>query len=666
VSDEPLSAGPSSSGSDELWPRDPLLARSISDVIVTLTLDLRPLSVTPSVERLLGFTPQQFVGRPLRELMAPDSAAIAEAALAEELARESDPSADPLRSRTIDLELRRSNGTFVWSEAQVSFIRSGAGRPSAVAAVVRDISAWRAAQERVRESEERLRQIIDLVPHFVFAKDLEGRFLLVNRAVAEAYGTTVEELTGRTDADFARSEEEVRHFRGDDLEVIESGQPKLIPEERITDARGNVRWLQTVKIPFTTAGSGLPAVLGVATDISEQRHAEERLRASEEQLRHDQKMRAIGQLAGGVAHDFNNLLTVILGNVQTMLDALAPGAQWRAQVEQIGHAAERAAALTRQLLAFSRKQLLTPVELELDGVVREAEQMLRRLIGEPITLSTALAAPYERVRIDRGQLDQILFNLTVNARDAMPEGGSLRFETAVETLASGAAAELGVEPGSYLRLAVVDSGEGMDRETRNRAFEPFFTTKPGSTGLGLSTVYGIVHGCGGAIAMTTSPGRGTRVDVYLPRIDWAAASPADPTPSRPSRGGETVLVVEDEAAIRQLLQVTLDTYGYRVLQAPDGESALQLLADSSEPVDLLLTDVVLPGMSGPKLAETLADERGRLAVLFMSGYPQDMLGGKPELPAHVAFIAKPFKPRDLATRVREVLDARGRAGRDPA
>ncbi len=666
MSDDPLPAGPSPSGSDELWPRDPQLARSISDVIVTLTLDLRPLSVTPSVERLLGFTPHQFVGRRLLDLMTPESAAIAEAALAEELARESDPNADPLRSRTLDLELRRSDGTSVWSEAQVSFVRSGDGRASAVAAVVRDISAWRAAQERVRESEERLRQIIDLVPHFVFAKDREGRFLLVNRAVAEAYGTTVEELTGRTDADFARSQEEVRHFRTDDLEVIESGRPKVIPEERITDARGQVRWLQTVKIPFTTAGSGLPAVLGVATDISERRHAEERLRASEEQLRHDQKMRAIGQLAGGVAHDFNNLLTVILGNVQTMLDALAPGAQWRGHVEQIGHAAERAAALTRQLLAFSRKQLLTPVELELDGVVRETEQMLRRLIGEPIALSTALAAPYERVRIDRGQLDQILFNLTVNARDAMPEGGSLRFETAVETLAGRAAAELAVEPGDYLRLAVVDSGAGMDRETRDRAFEPFFTTKPGGTGLGLSTVYAIVHGCGGAIAMTTSPGRGTRVEVYLPRIAWPTAAAADPTPTQPPRGGETVLVVEDEAAIRQLLQVTLDTYGYRVLQAPDGESALQRLAGSDEPVDLLLTDVVLPGMSGPKLAETLAGERGNLAVLFMSGYPQDMLGGRPELPAHVAFIAKPFKPRDLAARVREVLDARGRAGRAPA
>ncbi len=639
------------------WPRDLQLARSISDVIVQLGLDLEPLAVSPSVERLLGHSVEEFVASDLSRILPPEALEKARQLLREELARDEEPAVDPLRSRTVDLELRRRDGTTVWGEAQVSFVRDGGGKAVAIAAVVRDISAWRDAQERLRRSEERLRQIIDLVPHFVFAKDAEGRFLLVNRALAEVYGTTVEELTGRTDADFARSQNEVRRFLADDLEVISSGRPKLDIEEKITDASGGLHYLQTMKIPFTSADGGAPAILGVSTDITERRLAEERLRASEEQLRQDQKMRAIGQLAGGIAHDFNNLLTVILGHVQTMLETLAPGERWQSEAMQIGNAAERAAALTRQLLAFSRKQLLAPVDLELDSVVRETEQMLRRLIGETIELTSALGSPFERVRIDRGQLDQILFNLTVNARDAMPAGGTLRFETAPARLEGALAERLQAAPGDYLRLSVIDAGHGMDEEIRSRAFEPFFTTKPGGTGLGLSTVYAIVEGARGSIALTTALGSGTRVDVYLPRLAFAPRVEPAPGAAGVPRGGETVLVVEDEEAIRRLLADTLDAFGYRVLPAGDAEEAITHL-DSGIAIDLLLTDVVLPGMTGPKLVEALAARGATPAVLFMSGYPQDMLGEHSPLPDRAGFVSKPFKPRDLAARVRELLDRR--------
>ncbi len=634
-----------------------VLAQHISDVIVTLDLQLRANYVTPSVERLLGYSTGEVFGMRLRDILTRESYRVGAALLAEELAREGQAKADPHRSRTVDLELRRKDGSTVWAEVKVSFVRDADGRARGMVAVVRDISAWREAQQALRRSEERLRQIIDLVPHFVFAKDIDGRFLLVNQAVAEVYGTTVEELTGKTDADFAQSDEEVRHFRADDLEVIQSGRPKLIREERITDSTGRTRHLQTVKIPFTTAGTGTPAVLGVATDITERKQAEEKLEEREEQLRQVQKMRAIGQLAGGLAHDFNNLLTVVLGNVQPLLDALAPGERWRAEAEQILYAAERAAALTRQLLAFSRRQLLTPAVLDVNQVVTETEQMLRRLIGERIELETQLDPDLGRVRADRSQIEQVLINLTVNARDAMPHGGRLRFETANEEVgAERAATTLGVAPGAYVRLSAADTGCGMDAETRARAFEPFFTTKEQGTGLGLATVYGIVEGGGGGALLVSEPGRGTRVDIYLPRVEAEVARAPAVEPAGAPRGSETVLLVEDEPAIRSLLRNVLQSFGYTVLEAADGEAALAVGAEHRGGIDLLLTDVVMPRTSGRQLAEELTAADPRPRVLFMSGYPEEILEHGEALEPGAQFIAKPFTPLELIRKVRAVLD----------
>ena len=633
--------------------RDPqsgelLLARFVPDVIVTLDLDLRLRSVTPSVERLLGFTAEELVHQPLSLLVTPPGLAHAWKLLSRELAKDGSPGSDPMRAQTLDLELCRKDGTTVWTETQLSFARGSDGRPNAVIAVARDISGWRAAREALRRSEERLRQIIDLVPHFIFAKDPEGRFFLVNRAVAEAYGTTVEELTGRTDADFARSAEEAQRFRADDLEVIASGRPKLIDDEPITDARGEVRHLQTVKIPFTTADAGTPAVLGVATDITERVRAEARLRESEEQLRQDQKMRAIGQLAGGLAHDFNNLLTVILGNVEPMLSAIPAGERWRQEAEQIRHAAERAAALTGQLLAFSRKQVVSPTILDLNAVVRETEQMLMRLIGEHIQLSTDLAEVLPMVRLDRSQIEQVLFNLTVNARDAMPDGGELHFAT---SLAGG-----GTET-ELLRLSVRDSGGGMDDETRARAFEPFFTTRGQGTGLGLATVYAIVEQCGGTISLGSAPGKGTTVEILLPGVVSPADVPPKPrTPASP-HGHETLLLVEDEQAIRDLISEALGAYGYCVLCAAQADEAVALASGYDGPIDLLITDVVLPGLAGPKLAESIAALRPGLRVLFISGYPDQILHRGDRFDASTGFLAKPFLPLDLARKIRSMLDA---------
>jgi two-component system, cell cycle sensor histidine kinase and response regulator CckA len=644
----------------EPQPGELLLARFVPDVIVTLDFELRLTSLTHSVERLLGFAVEELLGQPVAALVNGPSLARASRLLARERANEGLPEIDPMRTQTLDLELRRKDGGTVWTEVQIGFVRDADGLATAIIAVARDFSARRETREALRQSEERLRQIIDLVPHFIFAKDLEGRFLLVNRAVAEAYGTTVEGITGRTDADFASSPEEVRRFRSDDLEVIQSGRPKIIELEQITDAQGVVRHLHTMKIPFSTAWAGTPAVLGVATDISERLRAEARLRERDEQLRQDQKMRAIGQLAGGLAHDFNNLLTVILGNVEPLLDAIPPGERWRREAEQIRLAAERAAALTGQLLAFSRKQVVAPASLDLNEVVRETEQILERLIGEHIRLSTDFGQELPRVRMDRSQVEQLLLNLTVNARDAMPEGGRLHFATALGAPLPAHGDEL-----PTVRLTVRDTGAGMDTETRARAFEPFFTTKAQGTGLGLATVYAIVEQAGGTVTLASELGRGTTVEILLPGITAApATAPAHPA-AEPQAGGETILLVEDEEAIRSLMCDALGELGYRILGAAEADAALGLAEGFAGAIDLLITDVVLPGLSGPHLAERMAALRPGLRVLFISGYPEQILDRGEPFEGTVGFLAKPFRPLELARKIRSMLDspaAKGGAG----
>ena len=364
-----------------------------------------------------------------------------------------------------------------------------------------------------------LRQVIDTIPSFVFAKDRGGRYTLVNRALADAYGTTPEAMVGRSDADFNAHAEEVAAFRRDDLAVIESGRALHVAEEPITDTSGAVRLLQTVKLPLRTAGAEEgPAdqVLGVATDVTERRRLEA-------QLRHAQRMEAVGQLAGGVAHDFNNLLTVIKSFGELLLQDLPADSAQHADVREITTAADRAAALTRQLLAFSRKQVLRPEVLNINGVVSGVTAMLARLIGPAIRCDAVLDPALATVRADPGQVEQVILNLAVNARDAMPDGGCLTIETRNVLLDAEAAARHAapepVLPGPYVLLSVRDSGVGMDAATLARVFEPFFTTKPAGqgTGLGLATVYGIVRQSGGHVTIESARGVGTTVCVYLPQ-----------------------------------------------------------------------------------------------------------------------------------------------------
>jgi len=383
-------------------------------------------------------------------------------------------------------------------------------------------------------------------------------------------------------------------------------------------------------------------------------------RQLEDQLRQAQKMEAVGQLAGGIAHDFNNLLTAILGCTQLLLHATPPEDARREDVEEIKNAGLRAAELTRQLLAFSRRQVLAPKLLDMNSVVANMDKMLRRLIGEDVALVTELAADLGPVNADPGQLEQVLLNLAVNARDAMPQGGRLTIATANVVLTEEyAERHHRLPPGQYVLLAVSDTGVGMDEATQKHLFEPFFTTKEvgKGTGLGLATVYGIVKQSGGYIWVYSEPGHGTTVKVYLPRVAGAAEPlPAAEAAPELRRGTETVLLVEDAAPVRTLARKSLENCGYRVLDAADGRAALDLSAHHAGGIDILVTDVVMPGMSGRELAERLAPLRPGMRVLYTSGYTDDAMVHQGVLRSGVAFLQKPFVPESLARKVREVLD----------
>ena len=409
----------------------------------------------------------------------------------------------------------------------------------------------------------------------------------------------------------------------------------------------------------------LPAVvrraLREAEERTERKQAEETLQKTSEQLRQSQKMEAVGQLAGGIAHDFNNILMVINGYSDLALKAIPPNSPLRDSLEQVRQAGERATTLTRQLLAFSRRQVLQLKVLDLNAVVTNLEKMLQRLIGEDVRFETRLSQRLGRVKADPGQIEQVVMNLVVNARDAMPQGGRLMIETAdVELDESYARGHAVVQPGPYVLLAVSDTGCGMDKETQARVFEPFFTTKgkDKGTGLGLATAYGIVKQSGGYIWVYSEPGQGATFKIYLPRVE-KEAEPLEPHVGPPAlrKGSETILLVEDDEKVRNLLRTILAGNGYTVLEASNGIAALEKYEHHQEGIQLLLTDAVMPEMSGRELAGRLIARNLDLKVLFCSGYTDDAIVRHGILEEGIPFLQKPFTPNTLLRKVREVLDA---------
>lgn len=506
-----------------------LLAENVTDVIWTLDMNLNPTYISPSIKQLRGYTVEEVMAQKLSEICAPESLAVVEQVFAEELAIENREQKDLNRSRTLELEYKCKDGSTIWNEVKVSFIRDSSGK---------------------------------------------------------AIG-----------------------------------------------------------------------ILGVDRNITERKKAEKEKAGLQQQLQQAQKIEAIGRLAGGVAHDFNNLLTVISGNCQLSLLELKEGDPLKGNIEQIKKASEKAADLTRQLLAFSRRQILEMRVLNLNSLLMDLDKMLHRLIGEDIELITVLADDLGRVKTDSGWVEQIIMNLAVNARDAMPNGGKLTIETANAELDEGyARGHIAVKPGRYVMLSVSDTGVGMTPEIRQQVFEPFFTTKEKGkgTGLGLSTVYGIVKQSGGNIWVYSEPGLGTTFKIYLPRVEEPFEKMREKvTTEEFPRGNETILVVEDEEDVRRLTVRALERQGYRVLEASCGDDALVL---SKEPIHMILTDVVMPGMSGRQLADRLIPLHPKMKVLYMSGYTDNAIVHHGVLEEGVNYIQKPFTINKLIRKVREILD----------
>jgi PAS domain S-box-containing protein len=525
------------------------------------------------------------------------------------------------------------------------------GAPDTVCMGIADITERKQAAEALRVSEARYRQLVDSSVQGMLIRR-EETWVFANAAVARFLGHDgPEQLIGRSVWDVIAPAERER-LRG---YVDARDRGAAVPvryEVQMVRRDGKPAWAD---VSLTQVlWDGQPAWLSTLMDITERRQLEE-------QLRQAQKMEAVGRLAGGVAHDFNNLLTAITGYTDMVREDLDPGDPHRADLDEVRGAADRAAALTRQLLAFSRRQVLQPQVLDLNEVVRGLEKLLRRIIGEDVILDARLTPDLPGVRADPGQIEQVIVNLAVNSRDAMPGGGRLTIETSQVSLDQEYAdSHPGVRPGRYVLVAVTDTGQGMDQETQLHAFEPFFTTKTSGkgTGLGLATVYGIVRQSEGHVAAYSEVGVGTTMKVYLPEVEGAAESLAPHVTETPApSGAETVLLVEDEEGVAKLARKVLERQGYTVLRARDGAEAVALGQAHPGLIDLLVTDVVMPGMGGPEAADLLRRLRPALRILFMSGYADQAVTGHRILDPSVPYLQKPFTPEALARKVRDVLDA---------
>jgi two-component system, cell cycle sensor histidine kinase and response regulator CckA len=671
------------------------LLACVDHAIFVVDRQARVLYANPAAERLHGGTLDRAASWLSGvELSSAERQPLAENAL---------PSALALSGEEVrDRELNWKNAAFPQGVPLLLTAlpaREPGAQPFAAVIVLRDLGSHRRAEAEVTRARAFLDSIVENIPHMIFVKEAKTlSFELFNRAGEELLGMPRSALIGKNDFDFF-PREQAEFFQARDRQTLNAGGLVDILEEPITTPNGE-RWLHTKKIPILDAKGEPQYLLGISEDITERKAAErlvremygelerrvaertaelsrtnaelrqqiadrERaelsLRELQAQLLQAQKMEAVGRLAGGVAHDFNNMLSVILSQTDLAMADLPPAHPLREDLEQVHTAAQRAAQLTRQLLAYSRRQIMQPKVLDLNDVVRETEKMLRRLIGEDIELSVALAPELRPVRLDPGQIQQVLMNLVVNARDAMPTGGKLTLETANVVLDEGYARDhVGVTPGPHVMLAVSDTGIGMDRETQSQIFDPFFTTKTGEqgTGLGLSTVYGIVKQSGGHVLVYSEPGKGSTFKVYFPENAGSGLYRAVSAPISEHKGNETILLVEDEDMVRRAVHAILRRGGYQILEAARGSIALELAARHQGPIHLLITDVVMPELSGRELATRVSQLRPQTRILYMSGYTDNTIVHHGVLEAGVAFLQKPVIPDQLLRKVREVLDGR--------
>jgi PAS domain S-box-containing protein len=605
-------------------------------IVITRADGCRVMDVNHEFERLLGYTREEALGRTTLELGLWPDPALRDVYLAR--------SASPGGLVGFEAPIRVKDGRVLPLRISAQVLQLD-GESFLLSAFV-DLSEQKRAEASIRESEGRLRRVIES-PILGFA--FGGSDGLVHEANDEYL-----RIVGRTRADVAAGRVGFEAFAA--------------PESRQSGAanRESAAVFKSKEVELTRAdGSRVPVLLGVSKlddtgdravafvfDLTERR-------ALERQLQQAQRMEAIGRLAAGIAHDFNNVLSAITLSSELLLEDLTPAHPSAENVAEIRKAADRAAALTRQLLAFSRQQVLEPRVIDLQDLVQDLENMLRRVLGEDVALETRYAASLGAVRADPAQIEQVILNLAVNARDAMPEGGTLTIETS--NVAHEVPADVGPETlpeGPYVVLAVTDDGIGMGSQTKARMFEPFFTTKEAGkgTGLGLAMVYGIVKQSGGGIEVASEPGNGACFRIFLPRVDEAVEAAPATKGLTAIRGKETILLVEDDPWVRLMTRKILARLGYRILEAASPKEARELAAVYAGPIDVLLTDLVMPGTSGRALATELVALRPKLRVLLMSGYTDDTLIRRGSMPPGFAFVPKPFKSSELAQRLRAVLD----------
>ncbi|MDX6530250.1 MAG: two-component system, cell cycle sensor histidine kinase and response regulator CckA [Blastocatellia bacterium] len=619
-----------------------MVAENLGEGIFITDLDDLILYLNSRMAELIGYTREEVLGKyGYKFLLPPDEWPA--------FLQRNRQRGEGLAGR-YEMHARRKDGTWIWLEVNAAPYRNPAGEIVGTIAANTDITERKSAGDALRESEERYRDLVENAHDIIYSQDLDGHYTSMNQAGAQITGYTIQEalslnINQTVAPEFLAKAREMlaRKLAGENVTAYEM---EIIAKDghRIT-VEANTKLVFQDGVPI--------GVQGIARDVTQRKQLED-------QLRQSQKMEAIGQLAGGVAHDFNNLLTAINGYSALALQRIDENHPVRGYLEEVRKAGDRAANLTRQLLAFGRKQILQPLAINMNDVVTDMNKMLRRLIGEDIRLTAKLDPVLKKIKADPGQVEQVLVNLVVNARDAMPQGGNLTIETAtVELDAEYVNKHVGFVPGSYVMLAVSDTGSGMDGKTQARIFDPFFTTKEKGkgTGLGLSTVYGIIKQSGGNISVYSELGHGTTFKVYLPGL--AAAPPkANAAVEKAVLGGsETILLVEDEDVVRGLARKILEHAGYSVLEASRGAEAFQLCQEHAQPVDLLLTDVVMPETSGKEVADRLSKGQPGLRVLFMSGYTDEAIVHHGVLDSNVEFIQKPFTPAALVRKVREVLDA---------
>jgi PAS domain S-box-containing protein len=600
---------------------------SIGDGVVVLDMKNTVLELNPAAERLVGHTASDAVGRPVGQVW--------------------DDWQDHVRQIRDRGEVTLGQeGTQRVYDVHVSLFSGWRDQPVGQVIVLHDVTEHKLAEDAVRRAEREKALLLDSISELVTYQDSDLRIVWTNRAASESAGPSPSELVGHKCYETWHGRE-TPCAECPVIKAMDSGQPQhsrmTTPDGRVLSVRG---------YPVRDECGEIVGAVEVASDVSEREDLEQ-------QFLQAQKMEAVGRLAGGVAHDFNNLLTAITGYTDLLLCDPGVTEPMRADLKEIERAADRAATLTRQLLAFARKQMLRRRILDLNVLVGDLAKLIRRLIGEDIEFTMTLDPALGSVEADPGQIEQVIMNLVVNARDAMPHGGELVIKTAnADVYQPQASRRLGVRPGPYVMLAVSDNGVGMDADVLQHLFEPFFTTKEQGkgTGLGLSTVFGIVKQHNGSVVPQSEPGQGTTLGIYLPRVDQVASvQDRDVASADKLCGAETILLAEDEDVVRALAHAVLQKHGYTVLQAENGAQALAACERHPGPVHLLLTDVIMPGMSGCELADRLAQTHPETKVLYMSGHADDTIARHGLFDSDVAFLQKPFAPSILARKVREVL-----------